>query len=373
MSLLYIYPNQNNALLTWRRESLGGKDYIVAQGVPLVEGVLNGRFVSAEEFGAFVNDWNDVPIVMRHPKENGGSARVRNPDVPIVGRFYGAQMDGKRLTGEYWLEADKLDNPDGEIILSHLSTQKPSETSTGYWAESIPSVGNWNGRDFAFVDQNIHPDHIALLPDEIGACSLQDGCGMNRNSKDGDMNQNAVTKTEGSESYPASHYLVVEDPEKPSTWHLRVMDKDGNPDHRLMGAAWAALHGGYRGQKYEGPNKQEAIAKLKGMYEKEKLPLPGEQQNAAEIVEALLSNRDIFRNVTGLTGRAAKLWEDVYQSYIDKKMAPEDAAKRAWAAIKQGWEKNDKGDWVRKNQLNSDMAPEEAEGLAALVAFYVNN
>jgi hypothetical protein len=183
MPSLYIHPNQNNALLTWRRESLGGKDYIVAQGVPLVEGVLNGRFVSAEEFGAFVNDWNGVPVVMRHPKENDGSARVPQPDVPVIGKFYRARLDGKRLVGEYWLEADKLDNPEGEIILSRLSTQKPSETSTGYWAESIPSEGNWNGRDFAFVDQNIHPDHIALLPDEIGACSLEDGCGMNRNAR----------------------------------------------------------------------------------------------------------------------------------------------------------------------------------------------
>ena len=109
MSSLYIYPNQNNALLTWRRESLDGKDYIVAQSVPLVEGVLNGRFVSAEEFGAFVNDWNGVPVVLRHPKENDGSARVPEPDVPVIGRFYGAKMDGSRLVGEYWLEADKLD------------------------------------------------------------------------------------------------------------------------------------------------------------------------------------------------------------------------------------------------------------------------
>lgn len=183
MKSLHIFPNQNNALLTWRRESRDGKDFIVAQSVPLVEGVLNGRFVGAEEFGAFVPDWNDIPIVIRHPKQNGGSARVLDPDVPIVGRFYGAKLDGKRLVGEYWVEEDKLNNPDGEIILARLAAQQPIETSTGYWAESVPIAGSWNGRDFAFVDQNIHPDHIALLPDEIGACSLKDGCGMNRNAK----------------------------------------------------------------------------------------------------------------------------------------------------------------------------------------------
>jgi hypothetical protein len=288
MSLLYFHPNQNNALLTWRRESLDGKDYIVAQGVPLVEGVLNGRFVSAEEFGAFVNDWNGVPVVMRHPKQNDGSARVPQPDVPVIGKFYGAKLDGARLTGEYWLEADKLDNPEGEMILSRLSTQQPSETSTGYWAESIPSVGNWNGQDFAFVDQNIHPDHIALLPDEVGACSLADGCGLNRNAR-----QEPTTLTH------------------------------------------AETH--------------------------------------AEIMKNLLSHPCIFQNVTGLTGRAAELWEEVYQSYIDKDESEERAAQAAWAAVKGAYEKSDEGEWIKKNRSNAlGIPPHELEGLASLAAFVAN-
>jgi phage head maturation protease len=85
----------------------------------------------------------------------------------------------------------------------------------------------------------------------------------------------AVTKKEGDGDHPASHYLVVEDGEKPTTWHLRVKGPDGKPDHRLMGAAWAALHGGYRGNVYEGPNKQEAIAKLKRLYDEEGMEPPG--------------------------------------------------------------------------------------------------
>lgn len=49
---------------------------------------------------------------------------------------------------------------------------------------------------------------------------------------------------------------------------------NGKPNHRLMGAAWAALHGGYRGNKYEGPNKSQAIAKLKRMYHSEGMKPP---------------------------------------------------------------------------------------------------
>jgi len=88
-----------------------------------------------------------------------------------------------------------------------------------------------------------------------------------------------MTRKEGDGEHPSSHYLVVEDAEKPSTWHLRVRGTDGKPDHNLMGDAWAALHGGYRGNKYEGPGKAEAIGKLKGLYKSEGMELPSETQS----------------------------------------------------------------------------------------------
>jgi hypothetical protein len=91
----------------------------------------------------------------------------------------------------------------------------------------------------------------------------------------------AATKTVAGKSYPASDFLVVEDPEAPTTWHLQVR-RNGTPDHNLMGAAWAALHGGYRGNKYEGPNKSRATAALKKLYDSEDMAVPAE--GAAEPV-----------------------------------------------------------------------------------------
>ena len=73
---------------------------------------------------------------------------------------------------------------------------------------------------------------------------------------------------------PASAFLVVENEFKPATWHLQVRGPDGKPDHRLMGAAHAALHSGFRGNKYEGPNKAQAISELRKLYEQEKMPWP---------------------------------------------------------------------------------------------------
>jgi cation transport regulator ChaB len=85
--------------------------------------------------------------------------------------------------------------------------------------------------------------------------------------------EKAMTKTVGGKKYPASDFLVVEDQEMPSTWHLQVK-RNGKPDHNLMGGAWASLHGGYRGNIYEGPSKQKAISALKRLYNSEDMETP---------------------------------------------------------------------------------------------------
>ncbi|MDE2107415.1 MAG: hypothetical protein KGL39_60020 [Patescibacteria group bacterium] len=85
------------------------------------------------------------------------------------------------------------------------------------------------------------------------------------------------TKVEHDGSHEAHHYLVVGDEHNPATWHLPVMGPDGKPDHRHMGAAWAALHEGYRGHTYDGPDKEGALARLKAMYKSEGMLLPRTQ------------------------------------------------------------------------------------------------
>ncbi|MGB8980302.1 MAG: PAS domain-containing protein, partial [Anaerolineales bacterium] len=115
---------------------------------------------------------------------------------------------------------------------------------------------------------------------------------------------------------PASAYLVVEDPQKVTTWSLPVMDAAGKPDHRLMGGAWAALHQGYRGNKYEGPSKADAIAKLRKIYDQEKMTVPGEKgfmtfKQADGTYRWVLISSSTFRDRDGeiVTGKA--LAEDV--------------------------------------------------------------
>jgi len=75
------------------------------------------------------------------------------------------------------------------------------------------------------------------------------------------------------EGYPPSDFLVVEDPEKATTFHLQVK-RHGKPDHGLMGAAFAALYKNYRGNAYDGPGKEEAKRRLRALYKSEGMEWP---------------------------------------------------------------------------------------------------
>ena len=92
-----------------------------------------------------------------------------------------------------------------------------------------------------------------------------------------------VTKAVMEKLGKAVKHLVVE---KDGASHLPYTDEDGTPSHRLMGKAWAALHG----KKYAGPGKEAAIEKLKAVYAKEGLDTPDEKAKKA---------------VTGLVEKAA--------------------------------------------------------------------
>lgn len=361
------YIISNAFFNTWRKETIGDKSYLVVKGVPFVEGVLNGRFVSIDEVGAYPGDWNGIPVVMRHPKQNGGSAQVPFPDVSIVGRFYNAEVDGKRLVGEFWLEEEKLLNdPDGEIVLTRMEAQLPNELSTGYYAESVPSVGKWNGKDYGLVDRNIHPNHIALLPDEIGACSLSDGCGMNRNKQMSNFDIQKRVKRNAMQGSLQDRMNAVYDA-------FYALYNGGNKIETSMPEApWI-----------EEVFEDYVVLKDGGKYymvyyHKEGDEIKFDPKEAWGELHKVDTYVPVYQNVTGLSGEAAKMWEKVYtaalRQYDDDK---EKAAATAWAAIKKKYHKDDKGNWVLKEnaqpkQNTLDITSQEAEGLAALVAFVAN-
>src|SRR3990172_10638895 len=75
-------------------------------------------------------------------------------------------------------------------------------------------------------------------------------------------------KTEGGMSFSSSAYLVVGDPNKTSTWKLRIEETPGKVTKAQLGRAAAALGKGFRGNRVQLSSEERASAlrKLRGKY-----------------------------------------------------------------------------------------------------------
>lgn len=168
---------------------LDGRAYLTAPMIAARAGVMNKYLVPAEELGRFVDAWNDAPLPVHHPMANGlhVSARASDQIDNSIGRLYDVTFDdGLLLKGMARIDIQKAERLGGDalIVLKALRSGTPIEVSTGYFCDIEDRAGTHDGKEYVGIQRNIRPDHVALLPGEIGACSWQDGCGIPRVNSD---------------------------------------------------------------------------------------------------------------------------------------------------------------------------------------------
>jgi hypothetical protein len=231
------------------------------QGDVTVPGAFGKQSVLIEAYGH--ND-KTLPVGVGEITEQGNDALVN-------GRFF-------------------LDTVAGKEHYSTLKNVGPLQQWSYTFEVEDSAPGVFDGKDVRFLRKM----HV------IAAAPVQRGAGVNTQTLAIKAADKATMRTEADGDHPASHYLVAEDPETVTTWHLRVRDVNGDPDHRLMGAAWAALHGGYRGNVYEGPGKTEAIRKLTAMYAAEDMDVPKADWNGETKAGRVLARRNAERIMAAL-------------------------------------------------------------------------
>lgn len=172
-----------------RNETLEGRPYLAVPMVMIKEGVLNGSdgpiLYTSEELAKVPQVWNTKPVVVQHPTLNGKSLSACDPDVLEkyrVGMIMNTSWDGQRLKAEAWLEPSRLEAVDSRV-LNAVQKGEMMEVSTGLFSEIESKPGVFKGRHYKGVVRNLRPDHLAILPDSIGACSIADGAGLMRNGR----------------------------------------------------------------------------------------------------------------------------------------------------------------------------------------------
>lgn len=208
-----------------RRDSLDGREYVVAPVVAVQEMVLKGELLPESEIAAAAPAFNGRPLPVGHPTDDDGnfvSANSRDLwETATVGWFFEAEMDDTALVGEVWVDIEKSNalasNVDERMgqplawLANHLDDEAANgidvavdapdddvlEVSTAYWYIPNEEPGVHEGTEYSATQHALKPDHLALLPNGEGECSASDGCGVRpgATANEGGASANAATPT----------------------------------------------------------------------------------------------------------------------------------------------------------------------------------
>lgn len=168
----------------YRRETLEGRGYLVVPMSLLTEGVFTANegplYYHPDDAKESVPAWNHKPIVVYHPTDaNGDFISAATPSVlesQKVGIVLNTSHDGK-LASEAWIDEEKANKVDSRIVAAIIANE-PMNVSTAMISDILMGEGEFNGKAYVGRAVNYKPDHVALLPDKKGACSLADGAGL---------------------------------------------------------------------------------------------------------------------------------------------------------------------------------------------------
>ncbi|MFW6121526.1 MAG: DUF2213 domain-containing protein [Petrotogales bacterium] len=188
---LLIYSESQPEYIPETRE-WEGKQYLIIPVVMMTEGVHSGShgaiYHGPEELGKIVDSWNGIPVTISHPiNEQGEFVSANDPSVLsswAVGQIFNAYMDGVKLKAEAWIDVQRLAAVSPET-LTKVQAGEIIEVSVGIFSDEEEIEGYWNNEQYTAVAKNYRPDHLALLPGEVGACSVSDGCGVRTNKQKG--------------------------------------------------------------------------------------------------------------------------------------------------------------------------------------------
>lgn len=182
-------------------ETIDGKPHIVVRGItPVVDDiVMNRKLYPAAEIEKAYNTLERNPMPLGHPRVDGKHVSAR--DVRAVNEYHvGAWLqnvshnDG-RVTGDMYVNRQYAESSDkGKRLINRLdemlagTNADPIHISTGLLYSGIAANGESKGKKYNEIATNMMFDHVAVLLDEPGAGTPDEGVGIFVNS-DGDEQQ----------------------------------------------------------------------------------------------------------------------------------------------------------------------------------------
>lgn len=164
-----------------KREKRDGRDVIIVPSATLPDDiVMNGIMYPASEIEASYRSLNDTPAPFGHPTVNGAFVSAKSPLGLNIGYFGAWNANARREDGRVMI--DKIvdveranESAMGKRVIAAIDQGKPIHTSTGLLCELREATNTDLAEYEAF---NMVFDHDAILLDEDGAATPEQGVGM---------------------------------------------------------------------------------------------------------------------------------------------------------------------------------------------------
>lgn len=180
--------------------------YLITNAVPVVDDVvMNSGLYPASEIATSYQSMAGVPAPIGHPEDDSGAFISASNGEGLRKYYAGATCENVRYEGGRVLmdvainERQALAHPDGERLIAALNGSEPVHLSTGLLLQREDRAGNSKGKDYTWVARNMQFDHVAILLDQPGAATPEDGVGMWVNV-DRETATNAMSMEERAES-----------------------------------------------------------------------------------------------------------------------------------------------------------------------------
>jgi hypothetical protein len=166
-----------------------GHTHLVVPVVMLQESVIHAvnaptpEFVPLTSLSAAPQHWNDKPLMLGHPTRDGQQISANDPSVleaKCIGSIRHVRVKDRKLVGEAWVDIAKAIKLGAAKLVDRLRNAEPVEVSVGAFVTTNQRKGTHRGKPYEGEWVQIVPDHLALLPESVGACSISMGCGANR-------------------------------------------------------------------------------------------------------------------------------------------------------------------------------------------------
>lgn len=190
----------------------GQEHYVIRGAVPIVDDiVMNGGLYPAEEINNSYLTMERKLMPLGHPMVNGKYVSANDPQA--VNDYYAgawaqnvSKASDKVVMDVYVNKAVAEAKPDGKRLIQRLddmitgNNAEPIHVSTGLLLNKEQKAGESKGKKHSWVAHNMQFDHIAILLDEPGAGTPEEGVGMfvNADGQEGDVETASITEAANS-------------------------------------------------------------------------------------------------------------------------------------------------------------------------------